>query len=134
MFYILIYNLQVPVARGRCDGYAESREMNYPRQGSGDYASCERERFPVGKLPVEHLTNEQEQLQGRQAPLYENIEYYPQQPQSHLPYYHPVESRKSMASPRGSVAGESYEAAFRKAQPQVLTALAIATANYFMQL
>ena len=104
-----------------------------------DYKMYEREniiaasRFATPK-PVEqiggvgqpqqqhHLHHHQgrNQQQQQQAPVYENIEYYPQQQAP--PYYHPVDSRKSpRSSPRGSMAGETYEATFRKAQPQVPT-------------
>lgn len=106
-----------------------------------DYKMYEREniialsRFATPK-PVEHLHHQtratsqqqQQQQQQAQAPVYENIEYYPQQQAP--PYYHPVDSRKSpRSSPRGSLAGETYEATFRKAQPQVPTGSRYQTAS-----
>ncbi|KAG7188774.1 hypothetical protein KM043_008392 [Ampulex compressa] len=138
---------QVPVSRGvgnRTDVRTTGRpvgaiesfiEGNSPencRQTSSmDYKLYEREniiaasRFATPK-PVEQIGAQQQQSQARsgqqQAPVYENIDYHPQQSQPHPPYYHPVESRKSpKSSPRGSLAGEAYEASFRKAQPQVPT-------------
>ena len=80
-------------------------------------------RFATPKA-VDQINSQQHHVQNRQnnqqAPVYENIEYYPQQPQTYPPYYHPVESRKSPRnSPRGSLAGEAYDGGFRKAQPQV---------------
>ncbi|XP_033209040.1 LIM domain-containing protein jub isoform X2 [Belonocnema kinseyi] len=82
-----------------------------------DYKMYERDnmaRFAVPKPLENHV-----QTRPNQAPVYENIDYYPQQPQTYPPYYHPVESRKSPRnSPRGSLA-ESYDGGFRKAQPQV---------------
>ncbi|XP_033205978.2 LIM domain-containing protein jub [Bombus vancouverensis nearcticus] len=136
---------QVPVSRnvisrtdargpGRPVGAIESfieSNADTCRQSAADYKLYEREniiaasRFPTPK-PVEQISAQQQQNQNRmshqQAPVYENIDYYPQQNQPHPPYYHPVESRKSpKSSPRGSLAGESYEPTFRKAQPQVPT-------------
>lgn len=87
-----------------------------------DYKMYEREniiaasRFATPKS-VEAIGSRQ------QAPVYENVDYYPQNSNlpAHPPYYHPVETRNSpRSSPRGSVAGDNYEATtFRKAQPQV---------------
>lgn len=136
---------QVPVSRntvsrtdirgpGRPVGAIESfieSNADTCRQSAADYKLYEREniiaasRFPTPK-PVEQISAQQQQNQSRmshqQAPVYENIDYYPQQSQPHPPYYHPVESRKSpKSSPRGSLASESYEPTFRKAQPQVPT-------------
>lgn len=65
-----------------------------------------------------NLQHQSRSQQQQQAPVYENIEYYPQQQAP--PYYHPIDVRKSpRGSPRGSVSGDTYEATFRKAQPQV---------------
>ncbi|CAL7950450.1 unnamed protein product [Xylocopa violacea] len=136
---------QVPVSRntasrtdtrgsGRPVGAIESfieGNTDTCRQSATDYKLYEREniiaasRFATPK-PVEQISAQQQQNQNRmshqQVPVYENIDYYPQQGQPHPPYYHPVESRKSpKSSPRGSVASESYEPTFRKAQPQVPT-------------
>lgn len=84
---------------------------------------------PEYKITYERFSSpkpaEQQQIQsrGQQAPVYENVDYYPQNISlpSHPPYYHPVETRNSpRSSPRGSVAGDAYEpTSFRKAQPQV---------------
>ncbi|XP_076762346.1 LIM domain-containing protein jub isoform X2 [Xylocopa sonorina] len=136
---------QVPVSRntasrtdtrgsGRPVGAIESfieGNTDTCRQSVTDYKLYEREniiaasRFATPK-PVEQISAQQQQNQNRmshqQVPVYENIDYYPQQGQPHPPYYYPVESRKSpKSSPRGSVASESYEPTFRKAQPQVPT-------------
>ncbi|XP_033333488.1 LIM domain-containing protein jub isoform X1 [Megalopta genalis] len=108
------------------EGNSETRQVP-----ATDYKLYEREniiaasRFATPK-PVEQISAQQQQSQSRmthqQAPVYENIDYYPQQSQPHPPYYHPVDSRKSpKSSPRGSLASESYEPTFRKAQPQVPT-------------
>ncbi|CAL1685744.1 unnamed protein product [Lasius platythorax] len=88
---------------------------------------------PVGAIEsfieveqINTLQQQQQQNQTRgshqQAPVYENIDYYPQQSQPHPPYYHPIESRKSpKSSPRASLVGDAYEGNYRKAQPQVPT-------------
>ncbi|XP_024935775.1 LIM domain-containing protein jub isoform X2 [Cephus cinctus] len=129
---------QVPVSRnprdvrgprplGAIESFIEGGASE-SRQPPPDYKMYEREniiaasRFATPK-PVEQIGLQQQQQHqsrpGQQAPVYENIEYYPQN-QAHPPYYHPVESRKSpRGSPRGSVAGEAYDSGFRKAQPQV---------------
>ncbi|XP_011298030.1 LIM domain-containing protein jub [Fopius arisanus] len=78
-----------------------------------DYKHYDRDSVQRFSKPLEGL----EQDQSRHAPLYENIEYYPQ---SHPPYYHAIDKKSPRGSPRGSLA-ESYEASFRKAQPQVPT-------------
>ena len=136
---------QVPVGRSsasRSDARVSNRSVGAiesfidptsdtcrPTVPPADYKMYEREniiaasRFATPK-PVEQISTHQQHAQNRtnnhQAPVYENIEYYPQQPQTYPPYYHPVESRKSPRnSPRGSLAGESYDGGFRKAQPQV---------------
>ena len=135
---------QVPVSRStanRTDGRGPGRlvgaiesfiEGNAEtcRQPSADYKLYEREniiaasRFATPK-PVEQIGAQQQQqnqnrMSHQQAPVYENIDYYPQQNQPHPPFYHSVESRKSpKSSPRASLASESYEPTFRKAQPQV---------------
>ncbi|XP_029049219.2 LIM domain-containing protein jub [Osmia bicornis bicornis] len=135
---------QVPVSRStanRTDGRGPGRlvgaiesfiEGNAEtcRQLSADYKLYEREniiaasRFATPK-PVEQIGAQQQQqnqnrMSHQQAPVYENIDYYPQQNQPHPPFYHSVESRKSpKSSPRASLASESYEPTFRKAQPQV---------------
>ncbi|XP_066588836.1 LIM domain-containing protein jub [Prorops nasuta] len=116
---------------GAIESFIEANVSDSCRQTSvADYKLYEREniiaasRFATPK-PVEQISGQQ-QNQARnvdqQTPVYENIEYYPQQSQTHPPYYHPVESRKSpRSSPRTSLSGEAYEASFRKAQPQVPT-------------
>ncbi|KAI4500497.1 hypothetical protein M0802_004459 [Mischocyttarus mexicanus] len=126
---------------GAIESFIEGNSSDNTRQTiSNDYKLYEREniiaasRFATPK-PVEQISAQQQQQQQQQqhqqgqgrvnnqsAPVYENIDYYPQQSQPLPPYYHPVESRKSPRdSPRGSLAGEPYEANFRKAQPQVPT-------------
>lgn len=100
---------------------------------TADYKLYEREniiaasRFATPK-PVEQISAQQQQQQSQTrgslqpVPVYENVDYYLQQTPQLPPYYHPVESRKSpKSSPRTSLAGESYEGSFRKAQPQVPT-------------
>lgn len=70
-------------------------------------------------------TNQQEQNRIHNAPLYENIEYYPQPSQQVTPtippYYHSIEKKSPRGSPRTSLACEPYEGNYRKAQPQVPT-------------
>lgn len=120
---------------GAIESFIEGNSTDLSRQAaSADYKLYEREniiaasRFATPK-PVEQINAQQQQQQlpqnrgnHQQAPVYENIDYYPQQSQSHPPYYHPVESRKSPRdSPRSSLVSESYEGNFRKAQPQVPT-------------
>lgn len=116
---------------GAIESFIEGNSESCRQASTADYKLYEREniiaasRFATPK-PVEQISAQQQQNQSRmshqQAPVYENIDYYPQQSQPHPPYYHPVESRKSpKSSPRGSVASESYEPTFRKAQPQVPT-------------
>ncbi|XP_014473726.1 PREDICTED: LIM domain-containing protein jub isoform X2 [Dinoponera quadriceps] len=120
---------------GAIESFIEGNTSDIARQtASADYKLYEREniiaasRFATPK-PVEQISAQQQQQQQSQArgslqqvPVYENIDYYQQQSQPHPPYYHPVESRKSpKSSPRGSLASESYEGNFRKAQPQVPT-------------
>lgn len=136
---------QVPVSRNRYDGRASGRPVgaiesfiegnssDVSRQTTAtDYKLYEREniiaasRFATPK-PVEQISAQQQQQQQnqprgshQQTPVYENIDYYPQQNQPS--YYHTIESRKSpKSSPRDSLVGESYEGNFRKAQPQVPT-------------
>ena len=114
---------------GAIESFIEGNSDSCRQTSATDYKFYEREniiaasRFATPK-PVEQIIAQQQQIQNRmshqQAPVYENIDYYSQLSQPHPPYYHPVESRKSpKSSPRGSVASESYEPTFRKAQPQV---------------
>lgn len=118
---------------GAIESFIDGNSLDIARQtATSDYKLYEREniiaasRFPTPK-PVEQISAQQQQQQSQahgchQVPVYENIDYYPQQNQSHPPYYHPVESRRSpRSSPRGSLASDSYEGNFRKAQPQVPT-------------
>lgn len=122
---------------GAIESFIEGNSSDISRQAAAtDYKLYEREniiaasRFATPK-PVEQINAQQQQQQqqqqnqtrvSQQAPVYENIDYYPQQSQSHPPYYHPIESRKSpKSSPRGSLVGDSYEGNYRKAQPQVPT-------------
>lgn len=87
------------------------------RQQPGDYKHYDREpssRYPSKSL--EPAMDPPDQNRGH-APLYENIEYYPQSV-THPPYYHAIDKKSPRGSPRASLA-ESYEASFRKAQPQV---------------
>ncbi|XP_011147112.1 LIM domain-containing protein jub [Harpegnathos saltator] len=118
---------------GAIESFIEGNASDISRQtASADYKLYEREniiaasRFATPK-PVEQISAQQQQQNQtrgshQQVPVYENIDYYQQQSQSHPPYYHPVESRKSpKSSPRGSLASDSYEGNFRKAQPQVPT-------------
>ncbi|XP_012256719.2 LIM domain-containing protein jub [Athalia rosae] len=95
-----------------------------------EYKMYEREniiaasRFATPKAVETIGTHHQSLSRNQQAPVYENVDYYPQSViPTHPPYYHPVETRNSpRSSPRGSVAGDTYEATnFRKAQPQVAT-------------
>ncbi|KAJ8687287.1 hypothetical protein QAD02_023081 [Eretmocerus hayati] len=136
---------QVPVSRqmGVHDGYTET-ENHRSALPSTDYRGYERDnnvacsRFitPSANDTLEHQQHLQEQNK-KQAPVYENIEYYPQQGQNYPPYYHSVESRRnSRGSPRASVAGEQqFDSGYKhgatssdvgvshlkKAQPQVPT-------------
>lgn len=119
---------------GAIESFIEGNSSDISRQAAAtDYKLYEREniiaasRFATPK-PVEQISAQQQQQQQQnqtrishqQAPVYENIDYYPQQ--SHPPYYHPIESRKSpKSSPRDSLVGDSYEGNYRKAQPQVPT-------------
>jgi len=120
---------------GAIESFIESNSSDISRQAAAtEYKLYEREniiaasRFATPK-PVEQISAQQQQQQQQnqirtshqQAPVYENIDYYPQS-QSHPPYYHPIESRKSpKSSPRGSLVGDFYEGNYRKAQPQVPT-------------
>ncbi|XP_046414445.1 LIM domain-containing protein jub [Neodiprion fabricii] len=126
---------QVPVNRtplqrpvGAIESFIEGGGVSETRQPPPDYKMYEREniiaasRFATPKSVESIGTLHQQQMaRGQQAPVYENVDCYPQNTiPSHLPYYHPVESRHSpRSSPRGSIAGDAYEATFRKAQPQV---------------
>lgn len=120
---------------GAIESFIEGNSSDISRQAAAtDYKLYEREniiaasRFATPK-PVEQISAQQQQQQQQQnqtrishqqAPIYENIDYYPQQ--SHPPYYHPIESRKSpKSSPRDSLVGDTYEGNYRKAQPQVPT-------------
>lgn len=119
---------------GAIESFIEGNSSDISRQATAtDYKLYEREniiaasRFATPK-PVEQISAQQQQQQTQtrashqQVPVYENIDYYPQQNQPHPPYYHPIESRKSpKSSPRGSLVGDSYEGNYRKAQPQVPT-------------
>lgn len=118
---------------GAIESFIEGNSSDISRQAAAtDYKLYEREniiaasRFATPK-PVEQISAQQQQQQQnqtrhQQAPVYENIDYYPQQSQPHPPYYHPIESRKSpKGSPRGSLVGDSYEGNYKKAQPQVPT-------------
>ncbi|XP_024888192.1 LIM domain-containing protein jub [Temnothorax curvispinosus] len=120
---------------GAIESFIDGNSTDISRQAAAtDYKLYEREniiaasRFATPK-PVEQISAQQQQQQQnqtrashQQAPVYENIDYYPQQSQPHPPYYHPIESRKSpKSSPRGSLVGDSYEGNYRKAQPQVPT-------------
>ncbi|XP_077271334.1 LIM domain-containing protein jub [Temnothorax americanus] len=120
---------------GAIESFIDGNSTDISRQAAAtDYKLYEREniiaasRFATPK-PVEQINAQQQQQQQnqtrashQQAPVYENIDYYPQQSQPHPPYYHPIESRKSpKSSPRGSLVGDSYEGNYRKAQPQVPT-------------
>ncbi|GAB1860564.1 Wilms tumor protein 1-interacting protein-like protein [Camponotus japonicus] len=119
---------------GAIESFIEGNSSDISRQAATTDYKYEREniiaasRFATPK-PVEQinaLQQQQQQNQTRgshqQAPVYENIDYYPQQSQPHPPYYHPIESRKSpKSSPRASLVGDSYEGNYRKAQPQVPT-------------
>ncbi|EGI60029.1 PREDICTED: LIM domain-containing protein jub [Acromyrmex echinatior] len=120
---------------GAIESFIEGNSSDISRQAAAtEYKLYEREniiaasRFATPK-PVEQINAQQQQQQQnqtrashQQAPVYENIDYYPQQSQPHPPYYHPIESRKSpKSSPRGSLVGDSYEGNYRKAQPQVPT-------------
>lgn len=94
-----------------------------------DYKMYEREniiaasRFATPKS-IDQI-NTQQHIQNRsnsqQPPVYENIDFYPQQQQNYPPYYHSIESRKSPRnSPRDSIVSESaYDIGFRKVQPQM---------------
>ncbi|XP_043467272.1 Wilms tumor protein 1-interacting protein homolog [Leptopilina heterotoma] len=92
-----------------------------------DYKMYERDiiaasRFTTPKS-IDQITTQQH-MQSRsnnqQAPVYENIDFYPQQSQNYPPYYHSVESKKNPRnSPRDSIASDSYDIAFRKDQPQM---------------
>lgn len=119
---------------GAIESFIEGNSSDVSRQAAAsDYKLYEREniiaasRFATPK-PIEQISAQQQQQQQsqtrgahQQAPVYENIDYFPQQNQPHPPYYHPIESRKSpKGSPRASVV-ESYEGNYRKAQPQVPT-------------
>ncbi|RLU20348.1 hypothetical protein DMN91_006956 [Ooceraea biroi] len=119
---------------GAIESFIEGNSSDVSRQATAnDYKLYEREniiaasRFATPK-PIEQISAQQQQQQSQargahqQAPVYENIDYFPQQTQPHPPYYHSIESRKSpKSSPRGSLVGDSYEGNYRKAQPQVPT-------------
>ncbi|XP_063979485.1 LIM domain-containing protein jub [Diachasmimorpha longicaudata] len=91
-----------------------------PRQTSGDYKHYDRDNISTTRFPPKSLDPiDQDQNRGH-APLYENIEYYPPSAPTHAPYYHAIDKKSPRGSPRASLA-ESYEASFRKAQPQVPT-------------
>jgi len=119
---------------GAIESFIEGNSSDTSRQAAAsDYKLYEREniiaasRFATPK-PIEQISAQQQQQQQsqarsalQQAPVYENIDYFPQN-QPHPPYYHPIDSRKSpKSSPRGSLVGDSYEGNYRKAQPQVPT-------------
>lgn len=118
---------------GAIESFIESNSADISRQAAATDYKYEREniiaasRFATPK-PVEQINTLQQQQQSQtrgghqQAPVYENIDYYPQQSQPHPPYYHSIESRKSpKGSPRTSLVGDAYEGNYRKAQPQVPT-------------
>lgn len=97
---------------------------NTPRQlPPPDYKMYERENIIAASRFATPKSVESINTHRQQAPVYENVDYYPQNTAipAHPPYYHPVETRNSpRSSPRGSVAGDAYEqTTFRKAQPQV---------------
>lgn len=114
---------QVPVSRsvGAIESFIdlENRRSAIP---PAEYKVYERgniitsSRFATPK-PVEqiedhlqHLTNHDK----KQSPVYENIEYYPQQGQTYPPYYHPVDSRRtSRDSPRTSIASEQFDVGYK---------------------
>lgn len=89
-----------------------------------DYKIYERENIIAASRFATPKSIDQQHIQSRsnsqQAPVYENIDFYPQQSQNYPPYYHSVESKKSPRnSPRDSIVSDSYDIGFRKAQSQM---------------
>lgn len=114
---------QVPVSRpvGAIESYIDS-ENRRSAVSSTDYKEYERgnfiasSRFATPKSVEqlnEHLQHSSNQ-DKKQSPVYENIEYYPQQGQTYPPYYHPVETRRSSRdSPRTSIASEQFDVGYK---------------------
>ncbi|XP_044005588.1 LIM domain-containing protein jub [Aphidius gifuensis] len=113
--------------------YRESRAQHRSLSGIDGFIDDPQDpRIQDTYTPRHHTQKSIDNLEANQhdrnhmhnAPLYENIEYYPQQSQitpTIPPYYHSIEKKSPRSSPRTSLACESYEANYRKAQPQVPT-------------
>ncbi|XP_014236250.1 LIM domain-containing protein jub isoform X1 [Trichogramma pretiosum] len=134
---------QVPVKKsvGAIESFLESDNHQHP-----EYKMYERDnliassRFATPKA-VEQLDDREK----KDSPVYENIDYHSQHSgQNYPPYFHGVERRRSIQSPRTSIAGDHYDPNYKqqacmnapdgltllkKAQPQVPTSNRYQTAS-----
>ncbi|XP_034943394.1 LIM domain-containing protein jub [Chelonus insularis] len=105
---------------GAIESFIDDRDI---AASAAEYKLYERENIvAASRLPVPKVEQLDIHDQNQShAPVYENIEYYPSQGSTHPPYYHSLDKKSPKGSPRASLAGDCYEASFRKAQPQVPT-------------